>query len=419
MGSVCTSDARWSSWIKRVDAVLDGVFGSAELRQSAECVRGEAGAAPSTYAGLVTRRFQLNGIPSFVELIAKIAASLHQSGITTGTLKLAGDPVIHTFPLSADSISFEDHGRDSESECLVCDKIRDRRYIFFVKCDDGVERGPIGSGCIFEHVLSRQEAKQIGAKLFRGIDRFIHEEQQQQKLTEMGSYYEYLKSQQLEWSIDATELRRTKLSDAEFKTLYECRTEEKPIPLTIYKKLKAHTPLSESEREQAKESDRPKAEFEFSDEQLEIMRTAWQMGLSSSVRGWRKIFERIIFGGQKPDRDAYGALKRHLEDFSEEVKSDRLGQRLSREQAGTHDFFETPQLTFARAISRIIKKTYFKNRSDVQTYLEWREINWLADHMPEDYSHFQQTGMLRPEIIQHAVLAIQTAYRQSLPVEAE
>lgn len=191
-------------------------------------------------------RFSLEGVEQFTELLRRTTDRIRQLGFTHATLALASDPGLHQFTLDAANFTVEDYGAHGGPHCQVCDTRRDRRFAFYLRCQDGEVRGPIGTSCVFQHVLGEAEGRKLGRSLHRIMLDAAYLQGQLARLREAGNYYAYIEGLGLAWIFDHAEYRRVTLTPGEYRTVGACRSQTRPFPKALLEKLQRHQ-LRESE----------------------------------------------------------------------------------------------------------------------------------------------------------------------------
>lgn len=140
----------------------------------------------------------------------------------------------------------EDFGSHNAPKCKVCDTNRDRRYAFFIRCEDGVEHGPVGTGCVFRHVLGESSGKKFSVKLQKITEDQGHLAEHARMIKESKDYVAYLERIGVGWIMDGVEYRRLKLTGAQFRELAVRRSGCLPIPKNLLAALLKHQVLSAS-----------------------------------------------------------------------------------------------------------------------------------------------------------------------------
>lgn len=183
-------------------------------------------------------RYALGTEPQFRWLITELSARFGSDRILKLPFKRGNAE--HTFKLHANHFSFEDHRDDRQIDCRVCETVRDRRFALYVTCTDGEVRGPIGSSCLFVHVLSRSESQDIARRLEQIARDTVHMEDHARLQEVHRSHPLYLRALDLEWCMNADALERAGLHAATRARLAQWhRTPLAPLPRTLYEALRA------------------------------------------------------------------------------------------------------------------------------------------------------------------------------------
>lgn len=140
------------------------------------------------------------------------------------------------FLLDPHRFSVADAGRPTATlGCMVCGVGSRRQYGFFVECTDGVTRGPIGSACIFEHVLGAQRAKGYGVGL-RGLVKDLPHYRLHREWLDAAplDYDAYLRRAALTYLTDARLREQARLTRAQLNALEHSRSLEQPLSPDLY-----------------------------------------------------------------------------------------------------------------------------------------------------------------------------------------
>jgi hypothetical protein len=131
---------------------------------------------------LVTfKKLYLNQHREFRAILIDVKNSVKLQGKDKGELLLRDDPTVYYFDIEQ-AILVIDHGEGNKPvQCNVCPSRPGIRYEFRVVCDDGIERGPIGSHCIFTRVLGDKKlAQKYGKRINDTLDEELHKREHQE-----------------------------------------------------------------------------------------------------------------------------------------------------------------------------------------------------------------------------------------------
>ncbi|WP_412028686.1 hypothetical protein [Deinococcus yunweiensis] len=180
-------------------------------------------------------RYPLAGHPEFTALLAQVA---HEVGIEQAVF--TGDDGRHVFTLRAESFEVARSRRATTAlGCVACGTRKARQYAFFVRCDDGRVRGPVGSTCVFTHVFGLERARAYGARLntlMRRLDAPAPDLGLQED--EAHDYADYLRRLSLEYLLDGQVRLRAGLTSIELKSIERAIQAEFPLSPALYTALR-------------------------------------------------------------------------------------------------------------------------------------------------------------------------------------
>lgn len=362
-------------------------------------------------------KFNLHGESRFEAILQEVLRELTIQGKTQGSLRLANDPVEHAFDIRTESLFVEDYGDTNAPRCQVCDTPRDRRFVFHVLCTDGVERGPVGSSCIFTHVLGEEQGRRFGRRIYIVAGEAAHLANQQNLLNASRSYVEYVEKQGLGWIYDNPNLSRADLKGTEYSQLHKCKSAGLPIPLKLFQRLRKYTPRPEplqKGREAAPSpslSEKPAHQMKrFSiQEQTDIL-VAWGRGLSGRLRKKLRDHYPSIFDNQPiPAEDAQEILealdlyKVHLlglqvqrqKQLTAQNERQRAQEKRARKSQPKIPQGPTPTKFMVATCARLNQE----GLSDVRRLLVGKGPTWLVGHSPKDFLHFCETGQVTDGVL--------------------
>ncbi|MDL2343875.1 hypothetical protein QOL99_06900 [Deinococcus sp. MIMF12] len=145
----------------------------------------------------------------------------------------------HDFLLDPGNFSVVDAGQPTTAlGCVVCGVGSRRQYAFYVRCADGSVQGPVGSSCIFEHVLDVHKARGYGNSL-RGLLRDLPYYRQHRSWLEDSQldYDAYLRRAALAYLTDARLRTQAQLTRAQQLALERSRAAGQPLPPPLYATL--------------------------------------------------------------------------------------------------------------------------------------------------------------------------------------
>ncbi|MBB5235565.1 hypothetical protein [Deinococcus budaensis] len=185
-------------------------------------------------------RHNLAAHPEFGAVLEKVASELRPD------LPPAHVPAFfrargrrHDFLLDPANFSVVDAGEPTAAlGCVVCGIGSRRQYAFHVRCADGSVQGPVGSSCIFEHVLGVERARGYGNSL-RGLLRDLPHYRQHSAWLDDGQldYDAYLRRAALGYLTDARLRARAQLTRTQQQALDRLRAAGQPLSPTLYATL--------------------------------------------------------------------------------------------------------------------------------------------------------------------------------------
>ena len=118
----------------------------------------------------------LHDNPQLKRLLEEVFEQAKKNNKLVGELAIITDPThVYYFDMLS-SISVIDHGKGNKPvQCAVCNTHASLRYEFRIECLDNIERGPVGSTCIFSRVLgSEQAAERFSTRMFQILETEAH-----------------------------------------------------------------------------------------------------------------------------------------------------------------------------------------------------------------------------------------------------
>lgn len=186
------------------------------------------------------KRHSLAAHPEFTLLLQQISREIAPhlgSGLVSATFVAQGTR--HAFSLQPENFEVARTRRPTVAlRCVVCQVRTARQYGFFVRGEDGEVRGPIGSSCLFRHVLGRERARAYGARLNTllrtfdepGPDLGIQED-------EWLDYVAYLRRLCLPYLLDEQLRREARLTVREVQDFQRAMDGGQPLSPTLYRAL--------------------------------------------------------------------------------------------------------------------------------------------------------------------------------------
>ncbi len=180
------------------------------------------------------------GHPEFTLLLQQISREIAPhpgSSLVSATFVAQGTR--HAFTLLPENFEVARTRRPTVAlGCVVCQVRTARQYGFFVRGEDGEVRGPIGSSCLFRHVLGLERARAYGARLNTllrtfdepGPDLGIQED-------EWLDYVAYLRRLCLPYLLDEQLRREARLTIREVLDFQRAMDAGQPLPPTLYRAL--------------------------------------------------------------------------------------------------------------------------------------------------------------------------------------
>ncbi|MDL2343449.1 hypothetical protein QOL99_04700 [Deinococcus sp. MIMF12] len=185
-------------------------------------------------------RHNLAAHPEFGAVLEKVAAELRPDLPPTQVpafFRARGRR--HDFLLDPGNFSVVDAGQPTHAlDCIVCGVGSRRQYAFYVRCADGSVQGPVGSSCIFEHVLGVHKARGYGNSLRALVRDLPHYRQHRSWLEDAHLDYDaYLRRAALAYLTDAGRRAQAQLTRTQQQALDRLRAAGQPLPPTLYAAL--------------------------------------------------------------------------------------------------------------------------------------------------------------------------------------
>lgn len=190
-------------------------------------------------------RYSLNGHPEFTRVLDRIAAEIAPgtSSQEVSSITFRYGDQLSSFLLTAENFEVVRNDEDGGPGCIVCELRKKRHYQFYVQCEDGQWRGPVGSSCVFKHVLGIERAQAWGRALHTLVRRVMEPPVGQADLAvhedEEFDYDGYLRRLSLPYLLDSEVLRRASLTQNQLSHFEQCRDTGRPLPVALYTVLKA------------------------------------------------------------------------------------------------------------------------------------------------------------------------------------
>lgn len=157
-----------------------------------------------------------------------------------------------TFTLDPRNFTFDDLGEtDAGALCRICNEPRGRRYLFSIRTLNAGTIGPLGSRCIFLHVLGEANNTLYGGKLLKAGQDAAFRQRHERLLQACGGTFEaYFQRLDLAWYFDRDLHRLARLPEHITREVGRRRQVGIPLDRKTFEALRSAAPKIEGDAPQ-------------------------------------------------------------------------------------------------------------------------------------------------------------------------